>query len=274
MTIRNILVPVADRPECAIALKTAFRLANKLGANVTGAHIRAHAEDEVKLPKSILKQAEGLSLGAEKLFNRAAKEEGLDIVTRPRAAGASAMWKKMKGAPDLVLPVVGQMADMIVVSRPKSKKKDTARLFLEGALLHTGRPVLVMPQTGNTQVGDVVAIAWDRSAVAARAVKMALPLLAAAKEVHIIEITDSVKHGLKANELASYLAWHGINAKHKKIKRAKSTTSTTLLDAAKDCKADMLVMGAYTRNRFAETIFGGVTDYMSYEAKIPVLMAR
>lgn len=274
MTIRNILVPVADRPECANALKTAFHLANRLEANVTGAHIRAHADDKVSIPASVAKDAEKLSQKAEKMFVAAAKAEGLEKTIRPRKSGASVAWKELKGAVDILLPIIGQMSDLIVVSRPKSKKKDTANRFLEGALLHTGRPVLVLPQSGSSFKGDVIAIAWDRSPVAARAVKLAMPLLATAKEVHIIEIADSLKQGPKAADLSSYLGWHGVSCKTHNIKRGKASTSTALIDGVKACKADTLVLGAYTRNRFSETIFGGVTDYMSYEAKIPVIMAR
>jgi hypothetical protein len=39
--MRLILVPTADRPESVLALDTAFNLADRLGANVAGCHVRA-----------------------------------------------------------------------------------------------------------------------------------------------------------------------------------------------------------------------------------------
>jgi nucleotide-binding universal stress UspA family protein len=33
-----------------------------------------------------------------------------------------------------------------------------------------------------------------------------------------------------------------------------------------------MVMGAYSRNRFSEMVFGGVTEFMLYRASIPVIM--
>ena len=47
--MRVMLVPVADRPECARALNTAFDLGNRLGASVTGCHIRPHRRSDLSL---------------------------------------------------------------------------------------------------------------------------------------------------------------------------------------------------------------------------------
>ena len=40
--MRAILVPVAGRPECERALPIAFDLAGRIGASVTGCHMRPH----------------------------------------------------------------------------------------------------------------------------------------------------------------------------------------------------------------------------------------
>ena len=42
--MRVILVPVADRPECAVALNKSFALARDLDASVIGCHIRPPEE--------------------------------------------------------------------------------------------------------------------------------------------------------------------------------------------------------------------------------------
>ena len=43
--MKVIMVPVADRPECRIALDAAFRLAMELTANIVGYHLRPHLEE-------------------------------------------------------------------------------------------------------------------------------------------------------------------------------------------------------------------------------------
>jgi nucleotide-binding universal stress UspA family protein len=40
----------------------------------------------------------------------------------------------------------------------------------------------------------------------------------------------------------------------------------------RDAGADLLVMGAYSRSRLNERIFGGVTETMLFRSSLPVLM--
>ncbi|MFK8029068.1 MAG: universal stress protein [Gammaproteobacteria bacterium] len=41
-----------------------------------------------------------------------------------------------------------------------------------------------------------------------------------------------------------------------------------------ETNSDLLVMGAYSRSRLRQRIFGGVTEYMLTRASIPVLMLQ
>ena len=45
-----------------------------------------------------------------------------------------------------------------------------------------------------------------------------------------------------------------------------------LLAAYKSSKSDLLLMGAYSRTRFREMVFGGMTEYMLTKVRIPVVM--
>lgn len=51
--MRVIFVPVANRPECAIALRTAFELGEKLRASISGCHIRPHSDSDIALPEDL-----------------------------------------------------------------------------------------------------------------------------------------------------------------------------------------------------------------------------
>ena len=55
--MRVILVPVADRPECARALQTAFDLGERLGASVTGCHMRPHRLSDVTVSRAFAEAA-------------------------------------------------------------------------------------------------------------------------------------------------------------------------------------------------------------------------
>jgi nucleotide-binding universal stress UspA family protein len=50
--------------------------------------------------------------------------------------------------------------------------------------------------------------------------------------------------------------------------------SATLLSAAGEAEADLMVMGAYTHSRLRELVFGGVTYEVLAAADVPVLMAH
>jgi nucleotide-binding universal stress UspA family protein len=45
-----------------------------------------------------------------------------------------------------------------------------------------------------------------------------------------------------------------------------------LESAYRDADADLIVMGAYSRNRYRQLVFGGVTEHMLFKTDLPVLM--
>ena len=45
-----------------------------------------------------------------------------------------------------------------------------------------------------------------------------------------------------------------------------------LMAAYRDSKSDLLLMGAYSRTRLREIVFGGMTEYMLWKAKIPLII--
>lgn len=284
--MRMILVPVADRPECAHALRAAFQLGRRLNASLTGCHIRAHTDSSVRLsaifsahyftPGSsdldkewTSKTTVKASQAAHKLFKKIVADNDYELIKRPRPA-PGAIWLEKVGAPNKVLRVAGPVHDLTVVTRPGSKGSNVARLFLLSALMETGRPVLILPPRGKSQIGKNICIAWNQSHEAARAVTSALPLLQAAEQVTVITSGPDNQLGPKTGQLVNYLrAW---DIKAKTIKTRGKNTEQELLDAYNESGSDLLVMGAYSRSRWRERIFGGTSQFMLSEAKIPVLM--
>ncbi|MFZ5609728.1 MAG: universal stress protein [Pseudomonadota bacterium] len=286
--MRVILVPVADRPECVVALDAAFALAQAMGADVVGAHIRPERRARARLPGAILpltiaddgdwpalseKEATRLSQSARALFAKMAKAHGYELAKKPaKDLSPVALWQERVGTPENVMPIIGPLADMVVVSRPIEKAGGgrRARLFLTQALLHAQRPVLVLPQKKTTSLGGHVAIAWNKSGEAARAVHAALPILKVARAVTFLSIGREARPGPSAREMAHYLRHHGIAAGH--LSLPDGAAGPDLVRLYRDAGANLLVMGAYSRPRLAELIFGGATRHMLTRANIPVLM--
>lgn len=284
--MRVIFIPVADRPECAVALDAAFAFGHQVGANVIGCHIRAHRDSPIKLssipelsglanedaewlatPKP--KDAKKAGSSAKALFSRLAEHHGYDLIHRPRAK-PGAVWMEKTGSPNKVIGIMGAMADLLVLSRPAKKGGVLARQFLSASLMKSSRPVLVLPQTQNRTVGRRICIAWNQSVEATQAVAAAMPLLTQADRVSIITCGAETRPGPKSGQLATYLKYWGIQSEH--VSTQGRDQPAEIVAAYKSADSDLLLMGAYSRNRMSQLVFGGVTEYMLKRASIPVLM--
>lgn len=281
--MRVILVPVADRPECVVALNAAFDLAERVSANVVGCHVRPHREEQhsshgaklavlledSSLPDLPEKQVRLNSENAHTLFKRMAGERGVDMARKPRRAGpALAYWVEKVGTPEKVLGILGPVSDCVVVSRPKANASGPARAFMLAGLMGSGKPLLVLPQKRVTSLGKRVTIAWDQGVKAASAVTAALPLLAQAEQVHIVCCGTESAPGPKISQLQGYLRHWGIESEaHRERGREEADE---LLGVYRKTNSDLLVMGAYSRSRLRQRILGGMTHEMLFKSNVPV----
>ena len=79
----------------------------------------------------------------------------------------------------------------------------------------SGRPTLILPQNPRSRPFELgtVAVAWDFSRAAARAVSDAMPLLEKAKKVRVVTVLNEKRLDNKhsAEELSKNLSRHGID---------------------------------------------------------------
>jgi nucleotide-binding universal stress UspA family protein len=142
-----------------------------------------------------------------------------------------------------------------------------------------GRPVLFVPYVGEYQtLGERVLIAWKDSRESARAVADALPLLKDAKKVFAVAITpagEDTQDELTADaEVAAFLQRHQVAATVTRIVAEDIAAGELLLSQVADFGADLIVMGAYSRPRLTELVWGGVTRVMLSSMTAPVLMSH
>ncbi len=284
--MRVIFVPVADRPECAAALNTAFALGKSVAASVIGCHIRPHGDSPVTLLSSLNTAAMNndeaewqlsakpdnngkAKAAAGELFSRLAESHGYELTRTPRVS-PGAVWMEKAGSPGKVIGILGPVSDLLVVSRPANKGGKLARMFLSAALLKSSRPVLVLPQKKQTPTMKHISIAWNQSGEAARAVSAAMPLLLKAESVSILRSGPENRAGPLTAHLASYLRYWGVTTKRYAGKGRDEHQE--IMELYKSTGSELLVMGAYTRSRMSRLIFGGMTEYMLEHADIPVLL--
>lgn len=272
--MRVMLVPVADRPECARALNTAFDLGNRLGASITGCHIRPHRRSDISLGSEFAdaawrkKSTKRAPVAAKALYKSIAEDHGYRLMRRA-SEEPRAHWVERVGSPNKIMSIVGPMSDLIVVSRP-SRADSVGTMFLKSALFHGARPVLVLPQRARRKIGRRICIGWDQGPRVARVVTASISLLQQADEVTIVTCGSEDRPGPKSAQLQEYFAHWGIEATH--VKKRGRHVERELMDACQSAGADMLVTGAYTRSRWYEKVLGGTTEFLIHKARLPVLM--
>ena len=119
---------------------------------------------------------------------------------------------------------------------------------------------------------DKIAIGWNGSTEAARAVALTLNIIANASEVTILSSGTEI-HGASAEDLQTYLGERGINSKVERF-TAKKKIGQELLERSAAAGCDTLIMGAYSDSHERETIFGGNTQQVVDKSTMPVIFVH
>ncbi len=209
------------------------------------------------------------SAEAEKRFRQALEKEAGD-----------GSWLIGEGQASELLALVGRVHDMIVVEQNDPGVDDIDFDPAEEAAVGSGVPTLVVPKTGTFPVvGQRIAIAWNHSREATRAVHGAIPLLLRAQSVVVItgQRKEAFSNVVKAPslDLATYLRRKGILVEEVPFNPSSAENAdAALLNAVANTRADLLVMGAYGRSWLREWIFGGATRHVLKNMNLPVLFAH
>lgn len=169
-------------------------------------------------------------------------------------------------------------ADLVIVG--KTGEDGLPQHWLsDRLLLGSGVPVLVIPKGWSSdKIGVRVAVAWNASKEARRAVTDALPLLSTASSVKIL-IVDAKssldRHGEEPGaNIARHLARHGANVEVESISSGDVSTASRILNVAYADSVDLIVMGAHSHSRSSQLLFGSVTRAILKDATVPVFLAR
>lgn len=283
--IRKILVPVRGDGKGDGVLAHAAALAHRYKAHIEVVHCRARAEDlmpfGVHLPEYLRKQiveqshkvADQEEAGLRGELEALSAKLKLDSSGENVGGGATISFVEEAGRQVDVIKQHGRLADMIIVAKP-DRDRNLGHNTLKAALFHSGRPVLMCPPTATpptATMGANVTIAWNGSAEAARALSQCKSVLRAADTVSILSNGSDCGPGTSTDDLVFYLSLHGISAKVQSFASGKNV-GKELLRASTDLGADMMIMGAYGDSHERETIFGGNTQTIVDQAKIPVLL--
>ena len=176
-----------------------------------------------------------------------------------------------------VLVEYARLRDLTIVPVPVGDYFD--QWYAEAIIFGSGHPTLILPHTRKRAGAfalDVVAVAWDFSRPAARAVADALPLLEKAKKVHVLTVANEkvIESRRPTTEFAKYLGRHGVDVVLDTVDAADRRIGDILESYVTSCNADMLVMGAYGHSRIREFILGGATKSMLSRPPLPIFLSH
>lgn len=284
MPIKTILAPIGGTPDSETPLELAFYLAKEFDAHIMGLHVRPDPRAAIpyigegmtadvvqQMCDAADKEGRERAEQAQTLFENFAARTGVPTLEGNPRPGTSARWFAKIGEQAEVVARFGRIADVTIVGRPADEPESGIK---EGLLFRSGRPILFIPARTGTPFPHQVAVAWNGSVEASRAVGSAIPFLKRAANVKVLYAGETPAGAPSADALKAYFAFHDVKAELTEVQAHEDSTGEALLEKTHSLGADLLVMGAYTRSRLRQMLLGGVTSYMLDNADVPVFMAH
>jgi nucleotide-binding universal stress UspA family protein len=277
MAFKDILVTLTSYPEPTpvSVVEDAISVAAVFGAHIAALSCEMHVQvpghfmsgSVVGLPGIIAAEAAKSQRNAQDLiaaFEAAAAKAGVSRESMLQEC-------KTFEIPELLVEYA-RLRDLTIM--PESDD----RWYAEAVIFGSGRPTLILPQNPRSRPFELgtVAVAWDFSRAAARAVSDALPLLEKAKKIRVVTVLKEKHFDSKhsAEELSKNLSRHGIDVVLDQVD-AKGRPIGDVLEAyVVSHAADMLVMGAYGHSRLREFVLGGATNRLLSKPPLPILFSH
>ncbi|MFM9841898.1 MAG: universal stress protein [Dongiaceae bacterium] len=159
---------------------------------------------------------------------------------------------------------------------PWSGESVSARDMAESVVFGSGRPTVLVPPSARAEKVNHLAIAWDGSRVASRALGDALGLLPDGSRITVLTVQDEKRlsgQGI-AGVLASSLSNRGFAAQAVEILLGGRTIAGALQEEARQKGASLLAMGGFGHSRLRDFVLGGATKGVFSDLRLPVLLSH
>lgn len=275
----QIFAPLVTHPETnADEIATlAVSLAHRLGARLHATAINADIPD-VSNPLA------RLLLDTPDMIGQAR------AASRQRGAHLLALFKEKAGAAGVEIatsavaapvPALGDTAamraryfDLSLVGWEAANA--ASRMAAETIVFGSGRPVLLLPVRSDVAAFDHLAIAWDGSRVAARAVADARLFLERSSRVSVITVVGekALEERDAGERLADRLRACGLTVEAVAADIEGRPIAETLQRIAIGRGCQLLVMGGYGHSRIRDFVLGGATAGILNDLRMPVLLSH
>ena len=267
---RNIAVLLEDKSIGSNFITVATNIAKVSGSNITGVYV-------LPLNRTMLNMPEVVDV---KSFRNKAQEVRQKFESSVTASGLIANWNYSE-CRDIATEVArqGLYSDLIILGLGASELKT-----IDNVLLTASCPALLIPLVSNSS-GNFkrILVAWKNTRESARALHDSLPLLHQAEEVKVITFSDNKQ---EKELLSSYLTTHSIKAtidqkpidsdvtEYGQPMEIDKVIGDKIITLSKQEKFDLLVMGCFGHSRLGDAVLSGVTNQISRNTQIPVLMSH
>jgi len=270
MTTPTILA-VLDRTETAQPVLAAAALAaDRFGSGrIEALHIRHDAMEGFMPTEDVMTEDRRREIDGE-AARRSADLRALFDAWRP--PGNATTWREDTGDTSRIMMEAASRADLIVMGRPPAHDAGTMRQVLHAALFDARRLTLLVADNAPAILGRTIAVAWKPSEAADRTIEAALPLLSRARLVTVLIGAEGNEGVAEPAALLRDLARAKVPVAVRRFNVGEGPIGEAILAQARDVGADLLVMGAYSHNRFVEMAFGGATRELLAYADLPVLL--
>lgn len=283
MSLRKILVPLDGSTQDEPSLITAVRAAKPFNAHLAIVFAHRNPQEVASLGVPLSPEAMSAIFSANiQIFRakaerirgtmaRVAASEGAIVIDAPcRAAKVTLSFQEAIGYPPEVIGTNAALADLVVCG-PAQHSAKTFETDID-LILQSRRPLLIVGS--GPAAFDKIAIGWNGTPAAARAVSAAMPFLEKASAVQLLCFETTAGERFSTGAVRAYLRAYGIEPSEVHRDGRQTGSHDELSKLALEHSADLLVIGAFGHSRVIETFFGGVTNEALRCPLLPVLLAH
>ena len=270
----QLLVRIGHEDAPDTALRVSIDLARRLDADLDGVQVVPLASAAFAVPEAM-----PLQMDTQHKQFAAAEARQDAFLARLREAGLHGHWRVAQGDAASVLCHMAAGYDLLVMARA-DEMRDAPLGY--GTISHSvfdcRCPVLILPEAMATPAcGTRVLATWNASRESLLAMRGALPLLAVAESVHVLDGVDPERPAdplaPPVPALGEWLERHGIRAGIESF--LPDGPPGPAIEARADAlDADLIVMGAWGRSRLSELILGGATRHLFAHSRHALLVAH
>lgn len=270
----DIVVHVRDTGGDSLAARAACLLAQRVQAYLYGLYVAPLGAVAFSTPETVVFQVNE----ADRLYDEAKAKRGWWQALLQKNS-CNGEWLVAQGEAVEALCHCARWADLIVAERPTiNPDAPTGWGTVSRTAFGAGVPVVVVPEGARlVTLGERVLVAWNHSRESMHAIHGALPLLAHAGHVLVLEGSAQedrldARH-LPQLDLRGWLKRHDIDAEFRSF-APKNDFGAGILAAAREAQADLIVMGAWGHSRIAELVLGGATRHLLQHSDLPLFVAH